>query len=343
MAWLRRDPWQAFILLLAAPLTVALLYSIFSVRTPTALPVAWLDEDHSVLSRQLGRQLEASPAIRLQGVADNNEAKAALAQGQVYAVVRIPPGFTAAVQRQQPTQLDVRYNGQYLLLARRLATPLQQAMGSALQQQGGLALAAAGVPAVAVAAQISPVQLQLTALNNRAMDYADFLIPALALAVWQVVLLFAVLNLCQRPPWPAKRALVGVLAWLWLMGGLGLWAMRDLLLLPEGAPLWPLWLGLLPLMVPIATLALLLVRSGREAVQLVSTGAAFLTPAMTYMGVTMPTADMPVAAQWWAGLIPSSHYLPLLQSFRGVGEADWLSLWPLLLPMPLMLWLWSKL
>ncbi|GAA4901732.1 ABC transporter permease [Ferrimonas pelagia] len=336
--WLRRDPWQAFILLLAPAVLVAALYSVFAARLPVALPVGWIDQEQIPLSRQLGRQLEASPVITLHSFADEKAAQTALATGEIYALVQIPAGFGAALRRQQGATIDVRYNGQYLLLARRLSAPLQQALGSELQQQAALSLTAQGVPLPAQAAQLAPIRVQLTAENNQSLDYAAFLVPPLALSVWQVLVLFALLNLLQRPPpgHAPMRWLVPVMLWMWLWGGAGLWLMRPLLGLPSGAGLMLPWLGLLPLMVPLATVAMLLVRTGKEAVQLVSTGAAFLTPAMTYMGVTMPEGDMPWAAQWWAQWIPSSHYMPLLQSYSGIGTADWLSLWPMLLPLPVM-------
>ncbi|GAA5194490.1 ABC transporter permease [Ferrimonas gelatinilytica] len=342
--WLRRDPWQGFILLLAPLLVVGGLYTIFASRTPVELPVAWWDQDHSALSRQLGRQLQASPAIRLHSVTSLAEGKAMLANGTAYALIQVPVGASETLFRREPLVLDLRYNGQYLLLARRLSAPLQQALASGLSQQATLSLNLAGVPAAAQPAQLAPVQVQLTALNNQNLDYAAFLVPPLALAVWQILVLLSVLNFYQRPP-PGvcpRRALPLLLAWQWGWAGIGLWLLSPLLMLPIGTPLWPLWFGLLPVMGAVTTAALLLRRSGREAEQLVSVGAALLTPAMTYMGVTMPEGDMPMAAQWWGQVIPSTHYLPLLQSYRGVGEANWLALWPLMMLLPLLVWLWRR-
>lgn len=345
LAWIRRDPWQAFLLLIAPWATGLLLYAIFSARSPVDLPVAWVDEDHSALSRELGRALSAAPAIQLVAHPESAQAADAIRRGEVYAMVRVPANFSADLRHGLTPTLDVRYNGQYLLMGKRLKAPIQLALADALQRQGALAMLAKGLPASAVADQLSPVAMQLTALNNRGMDYAAFLLPGLYLAIWQILVLFSALNLYFTPPPGGSpgRWLLPVLGVQWVWAGVGIFWMRDLLMVAHDAPLWPLWLALLPLMVPLATLALILVRTGRESAQLVSSGAALLTPAFTYMGLTMPTGSMPTMAQWWADLIPSSHYLPLLQSYRGLGTAPWLELWPLLLPLPLLWWLWRKL
>ncbi|MBY6019110.1 ABC transporter permease [Ferrimonas balearica] len=343
--WAKSDPWQAFLLLMAPWLMGLLLYAIFSARSPVELPVSWLDEDHSALSRELSRALEATPAIRLVEHGDAVSSANALRRGEVYAQVRVPANFSADLRHGLTPTLDVRYNGQYLLMGKRLKAPIQLALADALQRQGALAVLAKGLPAAAVSAQLAPVSIQLTALNNRGMDYAAFLLPGLCLAIWQILVLFSVLNLYFQPPagQAPGRWLWAVLALQWGWAGLGIYWMRDLLMVAHNAPLWPLWLALLPLMVPLTALALVLVKTGRESAQLVSSGAALLTPAFTYMGLTMPTGSMPTLAQWWADLIPSSHYLPLLQSYRGLGTAPWLDLWPLLLPLPVAWWLWRRL
>jgi len=61
---LRTRPWDAAMLTWVPLLAMALLCWIFSTGQPYRLPIAVWDEDHSSLSRQLVRMLEASPAWR---------------------------------------------------------------------------------------------------------------------------------------------------------------------------------------------------------------------------------------------------------------------------------------
>ncbi|WP_298440945.1 ABC transporter permease [uncultured Ferrimonas sp.] len=343
--WLRREPWQGFVLLLAPVLLVVLLYSVFSPRSPTDLTVALVDEDHSSLSRSIGRALAATPAAQLHSYPDRASAVQSLRRGESYALVQIPAGFSADLRHGLRPTIELRYNGTYLLMARRLLTPLQQALAATLQQPAQLALAAKGLPLAATGDQLNPVQVQFTPLFNRGLDYAQFLLPPLALAAWQLCALLSMLNLLQRPAprGSTKQQLTGLLLWQALLAAVGMALMLPLLALPTGAPWWPLWLASLPMLLPLLLLALLLHRSGREATQQASTAAALLSPAFAYMGVTMPTADMPLGAQWWGQLIPSSHYLPLLQHYRASAVLEWWSLWPLLLPLPILVMLWRKL
>ncbi|WP_028116083.1 ABC transporter permease [Ferrimonas senticii] len=345
IAWLQREPWQLFLLLLAPVLLVAALYSVFAPRSPTELTVAFVDQDHSALSRALGRALQATPAAKLQSMATLAEAAESLRSGQSYALVMVPADFSADLRHGLNVTIEVRYNGSYLLMARRLLTPLQQAIAASLQQPAQLSLAAKGMPLVATEAQLQPVQVSLLPLNNIGLDYAQFLLPPLALAVWQLCALLAMINLLNRPaPWRGRRSQLSLLLlWQALLLALGMALLTPLLALPQGSHWWPLWLAALTLLLPLLALALLLYRSGRETTQQASVAAALLSPAFAYMGVTMPTVDMPLGAQWWGQLIPSTHYLPLLQQFRASASADWWQLWPLLLFTPLVLWLWRKL
>ncbi|QIZ77903.1 ABC transporter permease [Ferrimonas lipolytica] len=345
LQWLRGDPWQAFVLLLAPALLVGMLYSIFAPRSPTDLAVAIVDLDNSSLSRRLGRALQATPAATLRSYPTLAAAADSLRSGDSYAMVVIPTEFSADLQHNLSPSIELRYNGTYLLMARRLLSPLQQAIGSILTDAAGMSLAAKGVPLVAVAAQLAPVKVQVSALNNIGLDYAQFLMPPLALAIWQLCAMLSMINLLQRPP-PGvskRRALLPLVCWQWAWAGLGLLLLRPLLAIPVEASLWPLWLASAPMLLPLLALALLLNTSGREGTQQASSAAALLSPAFAFMGVTMPVGDMPAAAQWWGQLIPSTHFLPLLQSYRAGASADWLQLWPLFIVVPIVVVLWRKL
>ena len=58
-------PLEPLLLVVLPALALALTYAIFSARLPRDLPVAVVDEDHSRLSRQLVRMIDATPTIRV--------------------------------------------------------------------------------------------------------------------------------------------------------------------------------------------------------------------------------------------------------------------------------------
>jgi ABC-2 type transport system permease protein len=64
----------------------------FSAGQPYRLPIAVWNEDHSALSRQLVRMLQATPGLEVrQSVLNRAEAADALLRMDVYGVVHIPP------------------------------------------------------------------------------------------------------------------------------------------------------------------------------------------------------------------------------------------------------------
>ena len=62
---LRRSPWDLAMITWVPLLAVALLWWIFSAGVPHGLPIGVQDEDHSTLSRQLTRMLDATPGLHV--------------------------------------------------------------------------------------------------------------------------------------------------------------------------------------------------------------------------------------------------------------------------------------
>jgi ABC-2 type transport system permease protein len=46
-----------------------------------------------------------------------------------------------------------------------------------------------------------------------------------------------------------------------------------------------------------------------DSARVISMCTGLFAPAFAFMGVTFPTSNMPLLAQWWRALIPSSHYI----------------------------------
>ena len=83
---LREDPWDLAMISLVPMLTVLLLWWIFSAGLPGKLPIGLLDQDHSALSRQAARLLQASPGLDItRSLASEREAEQALRSGRLEA------------------------------------------------------------------------------------------------------------------------------------------------------------------------------------------------------------------------------------------------------------------
>src|SRR5512147_2096665 len=90
---IRGRPLEPLLMLVLPALALALAYAIFSAGLPRELPVAVLDLDHSRLSRQLVRLVDAAPAVRVaERPADARAAEALVLEGRVYAWLVVPQG-----------------------------------------------------------------------------------------------------------------------------------------------------------------------------------------------------------------------------------------------------------
>jgi len=110
---LAADPWDLAMVTWVPLLGVALLWWIFSAGLPRHLAVGVVDDDHSSLSRQLVRMLDATPGVQItQHFTNAAEAERALRAVDVYAVVSIPRDFARTVKEGRAAQVTLLHNAQ---------------------------------------------------------------------------------------------------------------------------------------------------------------------------------------------------------------------------------------
>ncbi len=334
---LLKDPWL-LALVSYLPLLLALgLWGLFSAAVPRELPVALVDLDQTQLSRALGRHIQASPASL--PLSYNSEADAidAMKRGKVFGMVIIPSQFSARLQSGKQPTLEIRYNGQFLLVGKLLNSNLQQSLAPALQQLARTQLLAKGVPSVQVGVNVSPVQFQITPLYNQASNYVAFLMPPLFIALFQIVGMLIFVNALNREldtsgygNWLAHWG--GNLTVKWLVylplallqsavmmvflygyqgmpinGGFG-WLVLAQAVMLSAVFLW------------VSTIFFLL----QDKARVVSFCTALFAPAFAFMGATFPVHEMPELAKLWRILMPSSHYIEsqIAVVSYGLGGAD---------------------
>ncbi len=84
-----------FMLLTVLPIVSFLFFTaIFESGIPHNLPIAVLDEDHSVLSRKLTDMIDAAPEAEVRyEITDIDEGERLMREGKVHAIVQIPSFF----------------------------------------------------------------------------------------------------------------------------------------------------------------------------------------------------------------------------------------------------------
>ena len=326
---MRSRPWDLAMVTWVPLLAVALIWWIFSAGLPTRLPIGVLDQDHSALSRQLVRFLDATPGLRvIQQYEDEAAMARALAGGAVDAAVQLPRELSRDVQQGRVGQVVLLHNAQLgthsSLIQRDVRTVVATVSAGvelAVRNRRGESMAGAR-------RSMEPIHASTVALFNTSLDYEQFLGAALIPALLHILAMTAGAWTVGRelrdrtlgewlgtaPRWhealaalAGKLALpftglaaVGFAAMLWVTGGRG-WH-------PAGSLGWTLFALAVFLALSIALGAFVsgITRSLRTALS--ATG--FITaPAFAFGGVGFPLVAMPFLAQAWAMLLPYTHYI----------------------------------
>lgn len=327
---LAASPWDLAMVTWVPLLGVLVLWWIFSAGLPRHLAVGVVDEDHSSLSRQLVRMLDATPGVQItQHYANAAEAERALRAVEVYAVVTVPRDFARTVKEGRAAQVTLLHNAQMGTHSGLLQRDVRAAVGTL---SAGIEMAARnkrGESAQAVRVSMEPIHTQMVALFNVATNYEQFLGAALIPALLHILAMTA-------GAWTVGRELRDRTLGEWLgagglpqiagalMGKLALpWStltLTGLLALagitwgrgwhPPGNLAWVAAALALLMAVSLAAGAALaaVTRSLRTAL---SGAGFFAAPAFAFSGVAFPLSGMPASARAWAEAMPFTHYIRL--------------------------------
>jgi ABC-2 type transport system permease protein len=324
------SPWDLAMITWLPLLGIALLWWIFSAGLPRHLAVGVVDEDHSSLSRQLVRMLDATPGVRVtQHYAHTADAERALRTLEVYAVVTIPRDFARAVKQGRTGQVTLLHNAQLGTHSGLLQRDVRASVGTF---SAGIELAGRnkrGESEQAARVHMEPIQTELVALFNVSTNYEQFLAAALIPALLHVLAMTAGAWAVGRElrdrslgdwlgqaglgrvagalvgklflPW-ATLTLAGLLALVGLTWGRGWYPLGNLAWVAAGFAL------LMAVSVACGAALSALTRSLRMALS----GSAFLAaPAFAFSGVGFPLAGMSPSARAWAEAMPFTHYIRL--------------------------------
>ena len=130
---------------------------------------------------------------------------------------------------------------------------------------------------------------------------------------------------------------------LLLQGGFILAFLYQYLALPAAGSLALLMLAQVVMLLAVWLLVLLVFFIMRDSARMVSFGTAMFAPAFAFMGITFPVHEMPMLAQWWRLIMPSSHYIDSHVSVISYGSGwetvagQLTSYWGFLLIIPLLI------
>lgn len=333
-----RSPWQLALVSYIPILSVLCLWWLFSAGLPRQLPVAVVDLDNSQLSRMLTRKLQANPVVSPVSYVELSSAITAMQEAKVYGIVILPYDLKRDLLTGHSPIIDVRYNSQFLLVGKLVSSQVQLTLGTGLLEVAGAKQLLQGVPKSQVMVNLSPVTSQTTALFNRNNNYVGFLVPPVLIALWQILAMLVFSNSLSAELTAEGRLLSGGGIWprimakvalftpiLWLHGAFILAFIYQYLDMPVAGSLGLLLLAQLVMLLAVWLLVLLIFMLMRDSARMVSFGTAMFAPAFAFMGITFPVHEMPLLAQWWRLMMPSSHYIDSHVSIVSYG-ATWSTL-----------------
>ena len=335
------EPIYALLLVILPLVAFGVLWAIFWQGVPRELPVAVLDRDHTALSRQLVRMIDASPTMRVAfTVADETEGERLIREGRAYALATIPVDFERAIRRGEAAPVICHHNAQLLLPASLIRRDLRGVVGTLSAGAELKRLQGGGTPRGVAMARIEPIRMERHTLFNPELSYLSYLLAALLPTMLQVFILVAAVQALgselkdgTAADWLATaggrtwKAVTGKLLLTTVHFSLMGLAMVAVLFRELGLPL----AGSFGAIIGATLLFVLAVEAVGIALvawlanlRFATSAAAFLSgPAFAFSGITFPVAAMPLAAQTWSALIPLTHYLRVMvdQAMRGAPLA----------------------
>ena len=333
-ARLGASPWDWAMVSWVPALALGLMCWIFSAGQPFRLPIAVWNEDHSSISRQLVRMLEATPGLEVrQQVLNRGEATEALQRMDVYGVVHIPPDLARDVKHGTGGHITLLHNAQLATASSLLQRDVRQVVGTLSAGVEMQAAAKRGSPHQVLRVQMEPIKTQLVSLFNVSTNYEQFLAAALVPALIHILAMTAGawsvgrelrertlgdwLKVEGQPTGWAQiaAALLGKL----LIPGFTLWgcAMAALLYLAQLRG-WTVAGSMAWIAVGLAALVAVSLAAGAAlagitlSLRTALSGTGLLSaPAFAFSGVGFPLLAMSGSARGWALSMPYTHYARL--------------------------------
>ena len=161
-------------------------------ETVHAVPVVVADYDSSPMSRQLRRDLDATEAVRVEGVAASvEEATPRLQSGEIGGIVVVPRDFYRDVLHGTPTGITVMGNGGYIVVDGAVLETTAQVVAETTAPAVAAKLLQSNVPPAAVMrlARAGPIAVKQP-LFNTVQGYASYVVPAsMGLIVHQLLII----------------------------------------------------------------------------------------------------------------------------------------------------------
>jgi len=336
------DKVYLFMGLIAPFIGFGMIAWIFSANVPRELPVAIVDLDHTSLSRQIARTVDATSIARAdRSYTDLLQASKALTDGKAEAVICIPENTERNILRGQNAPVAVYLNNAWLIKSGLLKSGIQKSLGSLSAGLKIRAMMMNGDNEKQAVSKIMAVRLRPVLLFNPYTSYEYYLTLLLLPVLLTVFVLFGTiyavgceLQYGSGPEWLEASggklfpAVTGKLLPHTFIFCIQATAMNiiffKILGLPLNGHLGLIMVSELLLILAYQFMAILFVSVMKNMRLALSIASAYTMLAVTFAGLTFPSFGMPAIAQIFSRIFPFSYWLELFagQTLRGEPAAN---------------------
>lgn len=165
-------------------------FLLLSEGTPAKMPIAVIDNDHSSISRRLVHELEATEALTVSMVTnDFREARLAMQQGKIYAILDVPEHFYDDLGAFKQPQLTYYINNAYSIAGstsyKQLFAMMNYACG-AFQRE---ILRKRGLPDDRIMLRLQPIVVDMHFIGNPSSNYAVYLLSVILPGILGLIIL----------------------------------------------------------------------------------------------------------------------------------------------------------
>jgi ABC-2 type transport system permease protein len=157
------------------------------------VPVAVVDNDNSVMSRQLLRMIDATENIRIaERKLTIEDMRNDFYKGSINGMIVIPKDFEKSLLKGERTAVAVYTDARYFMIYRQVYSGVVQ---STAVLSGGIEvkkMMAKGIPAAQAVAFRDPVPIESVPLYNANGGYGSYLVPAVLIMILQQTLLIGI-------------------------------------------------------------------------------------------------------------------------------------------------------
>jgi len=214
---------QRLMLWLAPILASVLCLWVYADRIARELPVGFVDQDHSALSRSLERSFDAAPQIALRRMHDAAEINEALLRGEIRGAIVIANGLGESVREGRTGVVTVWRDGSMPVPANQIYAATSGVVSTESARQSVGRLMVAGIPYNQATEMVLPLRVDSRIPENSYLDYMRYMAPGLIASFLQLALMLAGGNLLPhgwRHSPDARREMLGrSLPWLLGLGG----------------------------------------------------------------------------------------------------------------------------